>query len=106
MRLNPRDPVIGLRHMEIGFAELGLGHFDAAAEDYHKAVDTGFVNWIPYVGLVLARSLEGKTEEAKTALAAACRLNPKLTVQWLKHHLPTTPGRDLETLRKVGLPDE
>jgi TolB-like protein/Flp pilus assembly protein TadD len=106
MRLSPRDPVIGLRHMEIGFAELGLGHFDAAAEDYHKAIDTGFVNWIPYVGLALAHSLEGKTEEAKTALAEARGLNPKLTVQWLKDHLPFTSGRDLETLRKAGLPGQ
>ncbi len=106
MRLSPRDPVIGLRHMEIGFAELGLGHFDAAAEDYHKAIDTGFVNWIPYVGLALAHSLEGKTEEAKTALAEARRHNPKLTVKWLKDHMPTWPGRDVETLRKAGLPEE
>jgi adenylate cyclase len=106
MRLSPRDPVIGLRHMEIGFAELGRGHFDAAAEDYRKAIDTGFVNWIPYVGLALVNALEGKTEEAKTALAEARRLNSKLTVQWLKNHLPFAPGRDLETLRKVGLPEE
>ena len=89
MRLSPRDPVIGLRHMEIGFAELGLGHFDAAAEDYHKSIDTGFVNWIPYVGLALAHSLDGKTEEAKTDLAEARRHNPKLTVQWLKDHMPS-----------------
>jgi adenylate cyclase len=106
MRLSPRDPVIGLRHTELGYAELALGDFDAADEEYHKAIDTGFVNYIPYLGLAVAHSLEGKTEEAKTALAEARRLNPKLTVQWVKDHLPTTPGRDLETLRKAGLPEE
>jgi tetratricopeptide (TPR) repeat protein len=107
MRLSPRDPVIGLRHTELGFAELGLGHFHDAAEEYHKAIDTGFVNYIPYVGLAVAHALEGKIEEAKAALAEGRRLNPKLTAQWLKDHLPATPGRDdLETLRKVGLPDE
>jgi adenylate cyclase len=122
MRLSPRDPIIGLRHLELGFAELGLGHFYAAAEEYHKAIDTGFVNHIPYVGLALAHALEGKTAEAKAALAEARRLNPKLTVQWLKDHvrradgkadyaylpewldrLLTTPG--LETLLKAGLPE-
>jgi adenylate cyclase len=104
MRLSPRDPIIGLRHLELGAAELGLGHFDAAAEEYHKAIDTGFVNYLPYVELAIAHSLEGKPEEAKTALAEARRLNPKLTIQWMKDH--SLPPRDLETLRKVGLPEE
>jgi class 3 adenylate cyclase len=83
---NIADPIIGLRHLELGAAELGLGHFDAAAEEYHKAIDTGFVNYLPYVELAIAHSLEGKTEGAKTALAEARRLNPKLTVQWMKDH--------------------
>ena len=104
MRLSPRDPIIGLRHLELGAAELGLGHFDAAAEEYHKAIDTGFVNYLPYVELAIANSLEGKTEEAKTALAEARELNPKLTVKWMKDH--SLPTRDLEILRKAGLPDE
>ena len=104
MRLSPRDPIIGLRHLELGAADLGLGHFGAAAEEYHKAIDTGFVNYLPYVELAIAHSLEGKTEEAKTALAEARRLNPKLTIQWMKDH--SLPSRDLETLRKLGLPEE
>jgi hypothetical protein len=49
--------------------------------------------------------LEGKTEEAKTALAEARRLNPKLTIQWIKDHLPTSPS-GLEALRKAGMPEE
>jgi Flp pilus assembly protein TadD len=104
VRLSPRDPIIGLRHMELGIAERGLGHFDVAAEEFHTAIDTGYVNYFPYVGLAVALALEGKTEEAKTALAEARRLNPNLTVQWLKDR--STPAQDLETLRKVGLPEE
>ncbi len=104
MLLSPRDPVIGLRHMELGFAELGLGHFDAAAERYHKAIDTGFVNYLPYAGLAVAHLLEGKTEEANTALTEARRINPKLTVRWLKDR--NFPAQALDTLRKAGLPEE
>ncbi len=85
-------------------AQLGLGHFDAAAEEHQKAIDTGFVNYLPYVGLAIAHSLEGKTEEAKTALAEARRINPKLTIRWLKDR--NFPTRNLDTLRKAGLPEE
>ena len=65
MRLSPRDRIIGLRHLELGAAELGLGHFDAAAEEYHKAIDTGFVSYLPYVELAIAHSLEGKPKRRR-----------------------------------------
>jgi hypothetical protein len=32
----------------LGNAELGLGHFDAAIENYHKAIDLGFSTVWPY----------------------------------------------------------
>ena len=28
--------------MHLGDAELGLGHFDAAIDEYHKAIDVGY----------------------------------------------------------------
>jgi hypothetical protein len=39
MRLNPRVPGLGIKYL--GDAELGLGHFDAAIDDYHRAIDLG-----------------------------------------------------------------
>jgi adenylate cyclase len=48
MRLSPRDPFIGLFHVQMGDAELGLGHFDAAIDEYHKATDTGFRPFFAY----------------------------------------------------------
>jgi hypothetical protein len=42
--------------------------------------------------------------EAKTALAEARRLNPKLTVKWLQSIAPNIPA--LDGLRKAGLPEE
>ena len=41
-RLSPRDPLRAISTKYLGDAELGLGHFDAAIEDYHKAIDLGF----------------------------------------------------------------
>ena len=37
MRLSPRDPSIGSWQLNLGDAELGLGHFDAAIEAFRKA---------------------------------------------------------------------
>ena len=40
-RLSPRDPLTAFGTKYLGDAELGLGHFDAAIDDYHKAIDLG-----------------------------------------------------------------
>ena len=105
LRLSPRDPFIGLFHVQLGNAELGLGHFDAAIDEYHNATDSGFRPFFAYSNLAAAYALEGKMDEAKTALAEARRLNPKLTVKWMIAHTPNLPPV-FEGLRKAGLPEE
>ena len=57
------------------------------------------------MNLAAAYALEGKTEEAKTALAEGRRLNPNLTVKWLIDHAADIPPL-LDGLRKAGLPEE
>ena len=91
MRLSPRDPIIGVFHIVSGDAELGLGHFDAAINEYHNATDSGYRPFFVYTNLAAAYALEGKMDEAKTALAEARRLNPKLTVKWMIAHTPNLP---------------
>ena len=105
MRLSPRDPLIGVFHVHSGDAELGLGHFDAAIDEYHNATDSGYRPFFVYNDLAAAYALEGKMDEAKTALAEARRLNPKLTVKWLQSVAPNIPAL-FEGLRKAGLPEE
>ena len=105
MRLSPRDPNIGLFHVNLGDPELGLGHSDAAIDEYHKAIDAGLHNSIPYQDLAAAYALEDKMEDAKTALVEARRLNPKLTIKWMRVHAPSLPPL-FEGLRKAGLPEE
>jgi adenylate cyclase len=106
MRLSPRDPLTALSHKYLGDAELGLGHFDAAIDEYHKSIDLGFANTWPYASLTAAYALEGKMEEARSALAEARRLEPKLTIKWLvASHAPNLPPL-FEGLRKAGLPEE
>jgi adenylate cyclase len=105
MRLSPRDPLVGVFHIVSGDAELGLGHFDAAIDEYHNATDVGYRPFFAYTNLAAAYALEGRMDEAKTALAEARRLNPKLTVKWMIAHTPNLPAV-FDGLRKAGLPEE
>ena len=41
MQLSPRDPLIGIFHVDAGDAEISLGHFDAAIDEYRKAIELG-----------------------------------------------------------------
>jgi adenylate cyclase len=105
MRLSPRDPYIGIFYNLTGFAELDLGHVDAAIDEFHKAIDSGFRTYFVYAHLSAAYAQSGKIDEAKEALAEARRLNPKLTVKWMIEHLGDSPAVS-EGLRKAGLPEE
>jgi tetratricopeptide (TPR) repeat protein len=105
MRLIPRDPQVGFWHVNIGDAELGLGHYDAAIEQFNTAIDGGFHMDIPYKSLAAAYLLAGKMDEAKSALAEARRLNPNLTIKWLTPRAPNIPAL-FDGLRKAGLPEE
>ncbi len=105
MRLSPRDPRMGTWLFYIGDAELEQGHYDAAIDELHKAIETGFRPYIPYAMLAAAYALDGKMDEAKSALAEARRLNPNLTVKWAIAHSPNLP-KQFEGLRKAGLPEE
>ena len=105
MRLSPHDPFMFFWPVLLGDAEFGLGHFDAAIDAYHKAIDLGFRGFAPYVDLAAVYALQGKTEEAKSALAEARRLEPKLTVKWLQSVAPNIPSL-FEGVRKAGLPED
>jgi adenylate cyclase len=103
IRLSPRDPQVGLRHVTLGDAEVGLGHLDAAIEEYEKAIDVGYHNRV--VNMAGAYALQGKMDEAKSVLAEALRANPKLTVKMLAERFAIPPAL-AEGLRKAGLPEE
>jgi tetratricopeptide (TPR) repeat protein len=105
MRLSPRDPYIGVFHVDVGDAEAGLGHLDAAINEYRKAIDSGYHGFPAYSNLAAAYALAGKMDEAKAALAEARRLNPAITIKWMKEHTPNLPAV-FDGLRKAGLPEE
>ena len=103
MRLSPRDPDLGAWHLDLGDAELGLGHYDAAAEEFHKADNTDCCGEAGPLSLAAVYALQGKMDEAKSALAEARRREPKHTAKWL---IQAVPGVLVEGLRKAGLAKE
>jgi adenylate cyclase len=103
IRLSPRDPQVGLRHVTLGDAEVGLGHLDAAIEEYQKAIDVGYHNRV--VNMAGAYALQGKMDEAKSVLAEALHANPKLTVKMLTERFGIPPAL-AGGLRKAGLAEE
>ncbi|HEY1884470.1 MAG TPA: hypothetical protein VGG86_00275, partial [Roseiarcus sp.] len=103
IRLSPRDPQVGLRYVTLGDAEVGLGHLDAAIEEYEKAINVGYHNRV--VNMAGAYALQGKMDEAKSVLAEALRANPKLTVKMLTERFAIPPVL-AEGLRKAGLAEE
>jgi adenylate cyclase len=105
IRLSPRDILVGYFNVIVGDAEINLGHFDAAIDAYRKAIDSGVNTFFVYTNLAAANAHAGKMDEAKAALAEARRLNPAITVKWMKEHTPNLPAV-FDGLRKAGLPEE
>src|SRR5208282_5572462 len=88
MRLSPRDPYIGEYHTDIAGAEFGLGHFDAAIDEYRKAIDLGLRRIYLYAGLSAAYAQAGKMDKAKAVLAELRRLKPAITIKWMEERPP------------------
>jgi tetratricopeptide (TPR) repeat protein len=105
MLLSPRDPRSGQWHNFMADAELGLGHYDRAIEQASMAIDAGYRIYFSCLNLAAAHAFKGEMDEAKTALAEARHLYPKLSVKWLSVRKPILQPA-FEVLRKAGLPEE
>jgi adenylate cyclase len=105
LRLSPRDPATGAAHVIWADAELSLGHLDAAIDEYHQTIDSGLHVFFAYSNLAAAYAQAGKMDEAKEAVAEARRLNPAITVKWMKEHTPNLPAV-FDGLKKAGLAEE
>jgi len=100
-----RDPLSGIWYMYLGFAEICRGWLEAAIEQFKHAIDSGYPTYITYSMLAGAEAAKGNNAEAKSALAEARRLFPRLTIKWLLTETPT-PSIVIDGLRKAGLPEE
>ena len=103
--LSPRDPQIAWWSNLCADAELGLGHIDAALDASRRAIEGGYRNWYSYLNLATASAVNGHLDQAKSALAEARRVNPRLSVKFLVERKPILQPW-FDALRKAGLPEE
>jgi TolB-like protein/class 3 adenylate cyclase len=104
MLLSPRDPAMAQWLNLRADTELGLGRYDEALEDSQRALEGGHRVFYTYINLAVAHAFKGDLQDAKAALSEARRLNPSLSVEWLKAHKPVLQFA-FPQLRSVGLPD-
>jgi tetratricopeptide (TPR) repeat protein len=62
IRLSPRDPNIGFWRIDLGDAEINLGRFDAAIDEYRKALDMGLGAIFAHTNLAAAYAHAGKMD--------------------------------------------
>ena len=105
MQLSPRDPLIGIFHVDAGDAEISLGHFDAAIDEYRKAIDSGFPSFSPTRTWPPPTRMRARWTRRRPPWREARRLNPAITVKWMREHTPNLPAV-FEGMRKAGLPEE
>jgi tetratricopeptide (TPR) repeat protein len=103
--LSPRDPLVGVWHMDLGVSEVFCGRLDAAIAEFKRAIESGFRTFVPYALLAGAQAAKGNDAEAKLALAESRRLLPHLTINWFAQHVaqpPTNSRRRLAQSRVAG----
>jgi adenylate cyclase len=105
MKLSPRDPEMGRWHWIKGKTFNYMGRHQDAIQEEQAALDSGYSNWAVYAHLAVAYAFLDRQSEAEAAVAQARKLNPKLTIKWLRRWLDV-PEMYFQGLRKAGLPEE
>ena len=62
IRLSPRDPGVGFWYENLGDAEISLGRFREAIDEYRKALDKGLQVYFAHSNLAAAYALAGKMD--------------------------------------------
>jgi hypothetical protein len=68
---------------------LGLKRHGEPIQEGLKAIDEGYRTIIGYTALAAFYGAADKIPEAKSALAEAIKLNPKLSVAWFLRRIPS-----------------
>lgn len=106
LRMSPRDPFTGFFHGGSSAAHYMAGRYHEAVECARKAVQLrpGILGAHRCLCASLAQA--GQIEEAKAAMSALRKLQPDLSVAWIRQSVPYTAEpmeRFLDGMRKAGL---
>jgi adenylate cyclase len=104
IRLSPQDPFIDLFYLNLGLANLRLGHINEAIEWLQRSVNRNPSLDFAYLMLASAYALCDRMGEARAATAKALALANDWTVTKLKAASPSWLSAVDQGLRKAGLP--
>ena len=107
MRISPRDPIKAGYYISAGFANVVAGRYPEAAEWARRALAE--LPDLPNGHFLLAASAAqaGLLDEARAAMAAARRLQPRISLARVERSVPLAHAADraryIEGLRLAGL---
>ena len=87
IQLSPRDPGLGLWYATSAASDIGLGNFDDAITDGHRAIDAGYRTFLVYSNLAAAYAMANRIDDARAAVAEALKLNPKYSLKLMSEQL-------------------
>jgi adenylate cyclase len=109
LRLSPRDPFIPIVSATRSFASYIAGDYAAGLEWGRRAVRQSADMPGIWRALALNAAMSGLTDEARSAVSAAVRLQPDWSVAWVHRASPLVHASDrqryCEVLVQVGLPE-
>jgi len=109
IRLSPNDPLMWAFLIHKGYAHYCLDDLDQAIDAAERACQIPTAQFIPFAWLAAMYVHAGRMQDARKALENARRLEPNLSITYVKGILRTAQGVGIERLydglRKAGLPE-
>ena len=116
IRLNLRDPNIGVFYWTLAHSQVLLDHVDEAIDVFRKAIAANPRLWSIHLYLAAALGLRGDLDEARAELSQSLRLKPDInSLAAQRAVFPFVTGPDYLALadktinlglRRAGFPDE
>jgi adenylate cyclase len=106
IRMSPHDPQNALLNAALAAAHYLAGRYAEAAGYGRKAIQQRFELTNGHRIYVVSLAQAGRIDEARAALAQLQELRPEISIAWIEHNIPFTPGpmaKFLEGFRKAGL---
>ena len=109
MRLSPHDPMLWAMQAVRADCCNSLENYDEAVEWARKSVNARPDQLWPHLNLAVALAGQDRLDEARVAIEAARRVKPDLSLSMIgrlmPHFHPEYLEREIDALRKVGLPE-
>jgi TolB-like protein/Flp pilus assembly protein TadD len=106
IRMSPHDPQNAIFNMSLATAHYLAGRYDEAVGYGRKAVQLRHGMTGGHRIYIASLAQAGRIHEARVVLGQLRKIQPDISISWIRTHVPYTPGpmeHFLEGIRKAGL---